>query len=406
MKRWSPNLFRIEGQTRHVSDDIVERSLAQANRLQEAGFPAILTLNHLAFITGVRYRFLRSIVSRKRDPYRTFTIRKRSGGKRFISVPQDDLLQVQRWIHRHILGHVPDSPQSYAFAKGSTIIACAEQHLGCEWLIKIDLANFFESLSEIQVYRVFRGLGYSPLVAFELARLCTRVLPTEAARYKRPRWTLRSEWKLEESSAPPIETDGTTTVSVPTSTTKQYTIARYSDRRIGHLPQGAPTSPRLANLIVRALDRELAELASSYKLTFTRYADDLTFSTCDRHFGRVRAQEFIRRVFGCLPKYGLRPHPQKVKVVPPGARKVILGLLVDRSRVRLTKDFVTALECHLYYCKKDVVAHAQRRNFASVGACVNHVNGLMSYAQQVDPLRSEKLEQKYGRPTYVFLPPN
>ena len=80
-------------------------------------------------------------------------------------------MQVQRWIAAHILNPLPVHHCSFAFKPGSSIIKCAARHTGARWLVKMDIAGFFSSISEIQVYRVFLSLGYQPLVAFELARL-------------------------------------------------------------------------------------------------------------------------------------------------------------------------------------------------------------------------------------------
>jgi RNA-directed DNA polymerase len=373
MNRWVPNLYINEGKTRGISDNVIDSSLAQAHRLQDADLPPVLTLGHLAFHTDISYKWLRKIVSRQIDPYRTFYICKRSGGKRYISVPKPKLLKVQKWIDRFILSKGKDSPYSYAFKRGSSIIKCAEQHLGCKWLIKIDLRHFFESLSEIQTYRVFNEMGYGELLSFEMARLCTKVLPYNSRKYKKKRW---NNWG------------------------KSLLIPDYSDSRVGHLPQGVPTSPKLANLIVSELDYKLSEIAKNFGLVYTRYADDMIFSTGINNFNRTKGYELVRQVYNILPKHGLRPHPQKVQIVPPGARKIVLGLLVDGPKITLTKLFRARLDCHLYYSSKDPIKHAEKRGFHSVMGLKNYVNGLMSYAKQVNPEYLEKITKKCGMPNW------
>lgn len=380
MTRWAPVLYRRDGEGRGIPSDVIAEALSRAHLLQDKGLPPILTLGHLAFQTGISYSNLRSYVSRKHDKsvnhrspgtfktYRTFRIKKRSGGYRRICIPNNHLLKVQRWIDQFILDKVKASPFSYAFEKHQTILDCAKQHLGCRWLIKIDLRNFFESLSEIQVYRVFLQLGYQPLVSFELARICTK--DGVSGRKYHSRW-----WKNEITSG----------------------IPAYKASLVGHLPQGAPTSPKLANLIVRALDLEIADIANKFGLVFTRYADDLTFSTECKDFSRGKGQEFIRRVFDILPRHGLNPNPQKVHIVPPGARKIVLGLLVDgENKVRLSKDFRSTLECHWFYCSKDPVQHANRRGFDSVFGLKNYFNGLLSYAKQIDSEYINNIAIEYG----------
>jgi RNA-directed DNA polymerase len=363
MNRWAPNLYKNEAVKRGVAPSIYTPALKQALKLQDAGLPAVLSLGHIAFHTGVPYKYLRSIVTRKFDPYRTFSIRKRSGGRRYINVPCDKLLRVQRWIDQYILSKLHVSPYSYAYNKNQKIIKCAEQHLKCTWLIKIDLRLFFESLSEIQVYKVFADAGYGALVSFEMARLCTKVLDHIAKKYQKTNWISRNNMPIHD----------------------------YNDKRIGHLPQGAPTSPKLANLIVQKLDFEIADLIKDTGLTYTRYADDLILSTCQPDFTRQKGLETIKKIYKFLPKYGLRPNTQKAQIIPPGARKIVLGLLVDSDKVRLSKSFRNTLECHLFYSAKDALIHAQQRKFDSVLGLKNYVNGLLAYAKQIDPEYTSKI---------------
>jgi len=368
MNRWASNLYSKQGKEKGIDEKTIERSLKQAHALQDKGFPAILTLSHLAFHTGIKHHYLRKIVSRDLNPYRTFPISKRSGGKRYINVPHQDLMKLQRWIDQHILSQLSDSPYSYAFRQGQSIVDCANQHLGCNWIIKIDLRHFFESLSEIQVYHVFSDIGYDSLISFEMARLCTKVTRSNSNKYKNKRWVSHLDSPIED----------------------------YNDTRVGHLPQGAPTSPKLSNIIVKNLDIEISKIAEKYNLAFTRYADDITFSIDSNKFTRKKGVDIINSVYSLLPKYGVRPNPQKAKIIPPGARKIVLGLLVDTDKVRLSRSFRKKLECHFYYCNKDPLIHANSRGFNSIIGLKNYVTGLIAYAEQVDSDYLNKLRNEYG----------
>lgn len=372
MIRWSPILYRKEGLRKGIPEKVIESAIKQAIKLQASDLPAVLTLRHLAYHVDVPYSFLRNVVSRKVNPYRNFRIRKRSGGFRYVNVPNQYLMRTQKWIDKFILSKVLTSPYSYAFNKGQSIVECAQQHLGCTWLIKIDLRHFFESLSEIQVYHIFINMGYGNLISFEMARLCTKVSLPYAKKYS------KSNWRSHYSSK----------------------IKDYENELIGHLPQGAPTSPKLANAIVRDLDMEIAEIAEKHGLIFTRYADDITFSTASNNFNRKEAMKIINTIYSILPKYGLRPNPQKVSIIPPGGRKIVLGLLVDCSHVKLPKSFRSKLECHLYFAGKDPNGHAQKRGFNSVLGMKAYLYGLLSYAKQIDPEYVEQLFKKYAAPAW------
>lgn len=164
-----------------ASNEYIDAIRRNAKPLADCGLPVILTLGHLTHITGASHKVLTGIIRREIDPYRVFAIRKRSGGKRFICVPESGLLDVQRWIHDHILCSPAAlsglSRHATAFTPGSSHIVNAKRHVNAAWILKLDITRFFESVSERQVYRVFRSLGYRALVAFCLTRVCTRVLP-------------------------------------------------------------------------------------------------------------------------------------------------------------------------------------------------------------------------------------
>lgn len=359
MEFWPPHLYRFRATAIGLSQDTIAAALAQSRASQALGFPAILTLGHLAWHTGTDYLLLRRTIERKEDPYRVFKQRKRSGGFRQICIPTPWLRCVQRWIHENVLLHIRTHPASHAYGPGCTPLACASKHVACKWLIKVDVRQFFESISEVQVYKVYVGCGYSQLVAFELARLSTRCYQRGRSQYASPRWLARrGGW-----------------TSIPT----------YSSRRLGHLPQGAPTSPILSNCVAYPLDVALEAIAWERGLQYTRYSDDIAFSTASRAFSHSKAQEAIREVYSALSKFGLKPHTSKTIVAGPGARKTVLGLLVDSDRPRLSKRFRDLIVLHLYYLRTaGPAAHAEKRGFRSVFALRRHIEGLVNYANTVD----------------------
>ncbi|MFO0452154.1 MAG: RNA-directed DNA polymerase, partial [Pseudomonadota bacterium] len=182
MTVWSPQHYRKIGQAKGVDPNILERAIEIGERIiaNDHRIQPVFTLRHLSSLADVDYDMLRTGVSRSNaDPYRIFRIRKRpaaglSAGFRVICVPEPWLSKVQRWIVDHILAFAQPHNASVAYAKGSDIKDAALLHCGCRWLIKLDIRNFFESVSEIDVYSVFRELNFEPLISFEMARLCTR----------------------------------------------------------------------------------------------------------------------------------------------------------------------------------------------------------------------------------------
>lgn len=358
---WSPHQYRATAREKGLSEETIQAAIDQIEKVEqgELGLPAILSLNHLATRARVPYLYLRSVVARtKAGTYRKFSISKRAGGRRFIHVPEPPLAHAQKWINRFILRHAPVHKASFAFAPGSSICRCAARHCGAHWLIKMDITGFFESISEIQAFRCFKELGYQTLVAFELARIVTVEPLSQSPRHGDP------VWKIRESNA-----------SIPS----------YTARALGYLPQGAPTSPMLSNIVMKPVDEKLANVARKAGLSYTRYSDDLTFSTPHKDFGRSAACSFVHTVGEILGTSGFRAQHRKTKIVPPGSRKIVLGLNVDGEQPKLLRGFKDNLRMHLYYLQKvGPVEHAKTRNFETIWGMKSHIRGLIDYANVVE----------------------
>jgi RNA-directed DNA polymerase len=375
---WSPQLYIEAGKAHGIKESVLDNAVDQIERviIENPDLPAILSLNHLAQRAQVDYDTLRSIAARKHNPYRHFYIRKRSGGHRRISIPGPELMQVQRWLAKYVLNPLPVHHCSFAFKPGSSIVKCAARHTGARWLVKMDIAGFFTSISEIQAYRVFESLGYQPLVALELARLTTYT-PLNSPRYELPQWRARAS---------------------------DTSITDYRFKGLGYLPQGAPTSPMLSNLAMPKIDALIEQVAKAFGLRYTRYSDDLTFSTRSDDFNRGKAANLIGKVTRILVPVGLRPQHRKTVVVPPGARKVVLGLLVDGERPRLSREFRSDLRQHIYYLEKfGPVEHAKTRQFDTVFGMYNHIRGLIDFARMVDREYGDAMFERLQAVEWPFL---
>lgn len=150
-----------------------------------------------------------------------FTIPKRRGGVRTIDAPNDKLKTLQRRVQRRLLDSLPIHPAATGFVQGRSIVDNARPHVGRSVVINLDLADFFPTITVERVATAFRGLGWDAESAAILSRICT-----------------------------------------------------YE----GRLPQGAPTSPAISNLVCRKLDERLAGLVKRCGGQYTRYADDITIS--------------------------------------------------------------------------------------------------------------------------------
>lgn len=141
--------------------------------LRRSGAPAIYSLKHFAATTGVDYGYLRGVIRHNAHAYRAIRIPKNTGGFRDLLSPNESLMHAQRWILHEVLVHIRRHVNNFAYIPGVTARECAARHAGASWMIKTDIHNYFPSISENDVYNVFLDLGYSPLLSFELARLCT-----------------------------------------------------------------------------------------------------------------------------------------------------------------------------------------------------------------------------------------
>lgn len=351
-----------------MSDSVTDGLVAQVDRAasQHSTTP-VYSLRHLAHLTGTPFGELRGLAHYRTLGYRSFSIAKRGGGRRPIDSPTPTLRHVQRWLNDHVLGHQPVHRAAIAYVPGQSVKKGAARHCRARWLIKFDLHDFFGSVSERQVYDVVAGLGLLPLASYEITRLTT--LPQAASQAGRGRFK-------------PVDRS-------------RYTVYR-KDPRVGALPQGAPTSPALSNLAMRGFDHRLQALADDAELVYTRYADDICFSSLDSNFGRAAAERLIDQVHEVIISSGFVPHRRKTRVVPPGARKIVLGLLVDGPSPRLPVHFRRRVDCHIRGIRNwGLTHHAAHRGFHSMVGMVRHIAGLLTYAQDIQPAWAAPRENEF-----------
>lgn len=276
------------------------------------------------------------------SPYVDFEIPKATGGVRTISAPRAPLRKIQRQILDAILAKVPTHDAAHGFVTGRSTVSNAEPHVGAALLLKTDIREFFPTIHYWRVRGLFVQLGYDQPVAGALAALCTR----------RP--------VVERSG----EDEPERVVVWP-----------------GVLPQGAPTSPALANLACRRLDARLRGFADKIGARYTRYADDLSFSI--HH--RAQAGELeIGRVFWwidqILQQEGFAEHPGKRQVLRPNRRQLVTGVVVN-ERPTVPRDARRRFRAILHNCKtKGVASQARGRDDFE-----DYLRGFAAYVQMVQP---------------------
>ncbi len=277
-----------------------ESDIEKLNRFGLPHFTDALALAQAMKITLGRLRFLAynrkvSTVSH----YKRFYLAKKSGGKRLISAPMPILKNAQYWILEHILYKISPTESAHGFVPTRSIVSNAQPHVGKDVVINIDLKDFFPSLDYKRVKGLFQSFGYSQQIATILALICT-------------------EPEVEQ-----IAIDG-----------KIY-FAATSERR---LPQGAPSSPAITNLICYGLDHRFVGIAQKFGFQYSRYADDLTFSA--KGDGKKLVGQLLWSVKQVIEDEGFTIHPDKLSVMRKGSQQKVTGIIVndkmgvDRNELR------------------------------------------------------------------------
>lgn len=286
---------------------------------------------------------------------------KRSGAIRLLEAPKPRLKELQRKILSGILEKIPAHPAAHGFMKGRSITTFVASHTSQRIVLRMDVRDFFPCFTAARIRAFFQTIGYSEMVAGLLSRICTNAVP-------------RDVWQ-----SPPFGVDA---------------LHIYDARAlyaVPHLPQGAPTSPALANLCFYRLDCRLAGLAKSATAAYTRYADDLAFSgddTFERHVER-----FSTHVAAILLQEGLAVHHRKTRIMRQGVRQHLAGLVLNERMNVMRPDF-DRLKATLTNCARWGPAsqnRERRRDFRL------HLEGCVGFVETIHPARGERLRAILNR---------
>ena len=282
-------------------------------RAAENELPALDSPLQLAEALGVTIPQLRGMASHRDAAtslhYVRFTIPKRDGTERPIWAPKKRLKAAQRWILHHIVERLPVHGAAQGFLVGRSILSNAAVHVNSKVLLKMDIKEFFPTVTVKRVKGVFRRAGYRDSISTLLALLCTEA-PREI-----------------------VEVEG-----------KTY----YVSLGPRCLPQGAPTSPALTNALCLRLDRRLEGLVKKLGWRYTRYADDMTFSLPAEHKGKPRLGALLGCVRRIVAAEGFEVKDEKTRIHRTGGRQSVTGLVVNgdgdpRSPRKLRRQLRSAI---------------------------------------------------------------
>jgi RNA-directed DNA polymerase len=295
--------------------------------------------------------------------YRYRWVPKRRGGMRLIEAPKPRTKVLQRKILHEIVDVLPLHDAAHGFRARRSIRTHASAHVGCAVVLRVDLEDFFLSISAARVAAIFRAAGYPMAVAWALTTLTTNVAPPSGMVF--PPFTAHAEIAA---------------------------VRRAEQRaRTRHLPQGAPTSPALANLAAFGLDVRLDAVARAIGATYTRYADDLVFSG-DAGLS-ARTARLVTLVATIARGEGFAVNHRKTRVMRRGVRQSVTGVVVN-ERLSVPRDAFDRLKATLHNCVRSGPASQNRAAHPDFRA---HLAGRIAFVASVHAERGARLAEVFER---------
>lgn len=318
------------------------------SRLREHGLPLLENAQEIATAMGITVPELRFLAFDRKTAtvshYIRFKIPKKTGGERIISAPMPRLKQAQYWILANILEKIPVHDAVHGFRRDRSIVTNAEPHVGADVIINFDLKDFFPSISYKRVKGLFRSFGYSEAAATIFGLICT------------------------EADREEVELDG-----------KTYYVA-LGDRC---LPQGSPASPAITNIICRRFDRRLTEMAQKWEFIYTRYADDLTFSTSAEN---PRICNILKNTDAIAQHEGFQINQQKTRVLRNTRQQEVTGIVVN-DKLSLDRKTLKRFRATLHQIETKGIDHVSWGNSSDIMAAIQ---GYANFVAMVNPEKGEK----------------
>lgn len=293
-------------------------------KLNMLGLPVIQSLGDFSVVTHISKYTIYQLSHHSDKYYKTYEIPKKSGGKRKISQPSKKLKGLQSWILVNILNKIQVSPSCKGFRKGSSTLDNALPHIGANTILNLDLKDFFPTVTAKQVYNVFKTIGYNKLIATVFTNICT----------------------YEET-----------------------------------LPQGSSCSPMLANLTAWTLDLRIQGYVGKRGISYTRYADDLSFSGLNP----AKVVKIIPMIKAIIDDENFIINHKKTRIASSGRAKIVTGLVVNEDSVGIGKQKYKDLRAKIH--------HLTLPNEQANEKLLYHVGGWLSYLNSVDKERLKKAKK-------------
>ncbi|WP_055669441.1 retron St85 family RNA-directed DNA polymerase [Desnuesiella massiliensis] len=303
-----------------------ELCIEYASRLINNNMPVIYDKKHFSLLLGIEQQYINKLVLCTDRFYKKFSIRKKNGGDRIISIPNIRLRCIQRWILDNIIYNIRVSENVTGFIPNKSIVDNARAHVDSDAILALDIKDFFPSISFDKIFRLFNYYGYTTEISYCLARICT----------------------LNNT-----------------------------------LPQGAPTSPYLANIVCKKMDKRISSLSKKIGAKYTRYADDITIS------GKKNITSYSKLIKDIIRDEGFLVNNEKTRVMYRNRQQRVTGLIVNK-KITVPKEKIRYLRQQIYYINKYGVVGHREKSKVKHRNIKEHLYGLAYFIKMVDEIKGEK----------------
>lgn len=322
--------FTRRAQSIGKSEKYITENLNYADKLFKKELPIIYDYKHLSKLIGVHHSYFYQVTNDQENFYRKFHIKKHNGNLRTIHEPLPTLKNIQKWLLENLFSNIKISKFAKAYVKEVSIKENVRFHRGQKTVLKLDLKNFFPSIKSKDIYHSLMQCGYSKQLTVLITELCV-----------------------------------------------------INNR----LPQGAPTSPILSNIVLKTFDDQVSDYCIKNKIRYTRYADDMTFS------GDFNIGEVIAHVKRNLSKLNLKLNDKKTRVLRNNTRQLVTGITVN-EKIQVAKPYRKNIRLEMYFINKYGLSDHLNHNKYQ-GSKISYVKSLLGkikYCIFINPKDYEMIE--------------
>ncbi|MBL1220144.1 RNA-directed DNA polymerase [Chryseobacterium sp. L7] len=336
-------IFREKALNSAYSEENIIKCLKYSENLVNNNLPIIYNSYHLSGLVGYQHDYLSRAILSTEFFYRHFKIEKKNGKSRKISEPLPSLKEIQYFILKEILYKQKVSKFCKSYIPKKKFKEYLRFHSNEKEVLTLDIKDFFPSIKFNLIHNYFSKIGYSKDVALYLSCLCTYT---------------------------------------------DVNVEKKNNTSIRYLPQGAPTSPYLSNLVLIDFDNDVANYCSEKKLKYTRYADDMAFSG-----DLIVKNELVEFVNAQLKKYNLELNDEKINYMKQNVPQIISGVVVNKKLQLPRKERNDIRKVMYFIIKYGIESHIEKTQ-ETREYYISYLLGRIQYALNLNPNDAELKKYK------------